>query len=93
MIIVWVIRDVNAPIRHTHRIPPHPLFFQFFPHWALTSLCLRLSEDNPRDKVSGLSGVITRGGVNCTTSSLKLRKFPSFSSRLNLALGQGSHSS
>lgn len=80
MTIVWVIRDVNAPIRHTHRIPPHPLFFPFFPHWALTSLCLRLSEDNPRDKVSGLSGVITRGGVNCTTSSLKLRKFPSFGS-------------
>lgn len=45
------------------------------------------------DKVSGLSGVITRGGVNCTTSSLKLRKFPSFGPRLNLALGQGSQSS
>lgn len=45
------------------------------------------------DNVSGLSGVITRGGVNCTTSSLKLRKFPSFGPRLNLALDQGSQSS
>ena len=96
MTIVWVIRDVNAPVRQTHRIPPHPCFFSFFPHWTLTSLCLRLSEDDPRDKVSELSRVITRGGVNCTTSSLKipeLRKFPSSGPRLNLALGQGSHSS